>query len=357
MLKNNPAFVAVSKPVTDALTRWRTARERALPRRRVPVSVTLLRIGLTILMLLCILGVWGYGYAVVYHQEDRSVQELARRWAQPPSRFVEVDGMQVHVRDMGPRTDRQPIILIHDDDSSLYTWSAWMEGLSKTRRVIAFDLPGYGLTGPHPDKAYGLLNEAGFVSRLLEALGVEQCELVGNGWGGELAQMVAVLHPETVTKMVLISPSGYATHEQPDRVLYDWFDGLIFDPIALQTLSRHQVAQTLKARYAHPERVSDTLVERDFELRLRSGNRQAQLDLRSRHDAKPSAEQLATLHMPILILWGGRDAIQPQEQAYWQQRDMQDAQVVILGDLGHFPQEEDPPQSIRPAAGFLSDNP
>jgi pimeloyl-ACP methyl ester carboxylesterase len=354
MMKTPAALLALRKPFADAFERWRTARERALPRRRVPVKITLLRVALSMVVVFCVLAIWGYGYAVVYHQADRTVEDLSRRWAQPPSRFVDVDGMQVHVREMGPVSDPNPIVLIHDDNSSLYTWSAWMQGLSATRRVIAMDLPGYGLTGPSPERAYGLLNEAGFISRLMQALGVSRCQLVGNGWGGELAQMVAVVDPGLVTKLVLIAPAGYATNTPPDRFLYDWFRGLVFDPLYLETLSRAKVARDLKLRYAHPERVTDDLVERDFELRLRSGNRQAQLDIHDRKENKPTADQLANIRVPVLIVWGGRDAIQPQEQAYWQQRDMPGAQVVILDDLGHFPQEEDPPASLQAVMPFLS---
>ncbi|NLZ42978.1 MAG: alpha/beta hydrolase, partial [Comamonadaceae bacterium] len=43
---------------------------------------------------------------------DRSVESLVARWAPPPSDFVEVNGMVVHVRDQGPRGDPLPIVLI-----------------------------------------------------------------------------------------------------------------------------------------------------------------------------------------------------------------------------------------------------
>jgi pimeloyl-ACP methyl ester carboxylesterase len=56
--------------------------------------------------------------------------------------------MQVHVRDEGPRDDPAPIVLLHGTGASLHTWEGWTRQLAHKRRVIRFDLPGFGLTGP-----------------------------------------------------------------------------------------------------------------------------------------------------------------------------------------------------------------
>ena len=56
------------------------------------------------------------------HEPDRPVQSLTARWAPPPSTFVELDGLAVHVRDEGPRDDPVPIVLVHGTSASLHTW-------------------------------------------------------------------------------------------------------------------------------------------------------------------------------------------------------------------------------------------
>ncbi len=53
---------------------------------------------------------------------DRSVASLQARWAPPPSTFVTIDGMSVHLCDEGPGNDPHPIVLIHGTASSLLTW-------------------------------------------------------------------------------------------------------------------------------------------------------------------------------------------------------------------------------------------
>src|SRR5687768_5016055 len=87
---------------------------------------------------------------------DQPVAELRSRWAPPPSRFIEVDGLQVHLRDEGPHDDPEPIVLLHGTSASLHTWEGWAQALRGTRRVIRFDLPGFGLTGPNAQNDYSM---------------------------------------------------------------------------------------------------------------------------------------------------------------------------------------------------------
>ena len=121
-------------------------------------------IGLVVLLLA--------GFAAVYWAPDRSVAEFKGRWATPPSTFVDVAGLQVHMRDEGPREDPVPIVLLHGTSASLHTWDGWVAGLSATRRVIRLDLPGFGLTGPYADNDYRVENYAAFMHAFLDRLGV-----------------------------------------------------------------------------------------------------------------------------------------------------------------------------------------
>jgi pimeloyl-ACP methyl ester carboxylesterase len=94
------------------------------------------------------------------------VSEL-NRWAPPPSIFLDVAGLQVHVRDQGPRDDDSPIVLIHGTSSSLHAFEGWAEVLAAQRRVVTFDLPGFGLTGPSADGDYSIDATVRFVVALL----------------------------------------------------------------------------------------------------------------------------------------------------------------------------------------------
>ena len=95
----------------------------------------------------------GIGLAVAVWstwEPDRQLGQLVGRWAPEPSTFVELDGMQVHMRDTGPRDDPYPIVLLHGMSSSLHTYEGWQTALQSRQRVISVDIPGLGLTGPSP---------------------------------------------------------------------------------------------------------------------------------------------------------------------------------------------------------------
>ena len=124
-----------------------------------------------LLSLLALLVFMLAGAVVFSRAPDRSVAELSARWAPPPSQFIALQGMQVHVRDQGPRDDAEPIVLIHGTSASLHTWEGWVAALKGTRRVISMDLPAFGLTGPAPDGDYSIERYVAFVLEVMDRLG------------------------------------------------------------------------------------------------------------------------------------------------------------------------------------------
>ena len=68
-----------------------------------------------------------------------------------PGEYLAVDGVRLRLRDTGPR-DAPAVILLHGFCASLDTWEPWARALSADYRVIRFDLPGFGLTGPDPTR-------------------------------------------------------------------------------------------------------------------------------------------------------------------------------------------------------------
>src|SRR6185295_15535152 len=120
-------------------------------------------------ILLLIVGAAG-AFIVVNRVPDRPVEELKARWAPPPSQFVDIAGMQVHLRDEGPREDLLPIVLLHGTGASLHTWQGWTDALKDKHRVIRYDMPGFGLTGPSPDGNYTIERYADVVVAVLDKL-------------------------------------------------------------------------------------------------------------------------------------------------------------------------------------------
>ncbi len=288
---------------------------------------------------------------------DLPVQSLVARWAPPPSDFIDVRGQIVHLRDEGPRDDPLPVVLVHGTSASLHTWEGWVRALRGQRRVVTFDLPGFGLTGPfagqYPRDDYRGEAYTRFVLDLLDTLMLPRVVLGGNSLGGEVAWRVAAAAPQRVERLLLVDAAGPAFTPQELPL------GFVVARLPLVSratewlLPRSLVAQSVASVYGDPSRVTPALVDRYFELALREGNRRA---LRLRLQAQvpgAGAEGIARVRQPTLILWGGRDRLIPPAVGQRFVQLIAGSRLVVFDELGHVPQEEDAARSVAPVMDFL----
>jgi pimeloyl-ACP methyl ester carboxylesterase len=295
----------------------------------------------------------GSGVALCW-APDRSVETLKPRWAPSPSQFVSLQGMQVHVRDEGPRDDPEPLLLIHGTSASLHTWDGWARALTTHRRVVRMDLPGFGLTGPAPDHDYQMVRYADFIVALMDKLGIEKAVLAGNSLGGGVAWRTAVHHPERVSRLVLVDATGYPLQSTSVPLGFKLAQIEWLKPIMRQLLPRAMIESSVRNVYAQPEKVTLALVDRYYELTLREGNRESltqRMKLRET-DAK-DAHLIARIRQPTLILWGAQDQLIPEASGRRFHQDVGGSQYVVLEGLGHVPHEEDPERSLAAVMAFL----
>jgi pimeloyl-ACP methyl ester carboxylesterase len=283
---------------------------------------------------------------------ERSVAELKARWAPPPSVFLDVAGMQVHLRDEGPRDDPSPLVLLHGGGSSLHAWEGWAQALREQRRVIRFDMPGFGLTGPSPDGRYGGDNDVRLVIAILDKLGVAHCVIGGNSMGGAIAWRTALAHPSRVDKLILVDAGGYPFRSGSTPLGFQLMRVPGAAWLLQHTLPRFLVAQGLRSMFGDPSKVTPEMVDRYVDLTQRAGNRRALIE-RSRQRRPIDAERIRELQVPTLIIWGGRDSLIPPENAERFHRDIGGSTLVMFDDLGHAPDEEDPERTVVPVKHFL----
>jgi pimeloyl-ACP methyl ester carboxylesterase len=284
---------------------------------------------------------------------DRTVAQLSARWATPPSKFMEIDGLGVHYRDEGPKDDPEPIVLLHGTADSLHTWDDWAQGLRSQRRVIRFDLPAFGLTGPAPDGDYSIAAYTRWVVQVLDALGVQHCVLVGNSLGGQIAWETAVNQPRRISKLVLVDAAGYPIASQSVPIGFTLARLPGMKSLMEHILPRGVIQSSVRNVYGDPSKVTPDLVDRYYELTLRTGNRAA-LGQRFAQMVPSNTEALKTLHLPTLVIWGARDRLIPLDNAHKFARDIAGSQLVVFDDLGHVPQQEDPQRTLEALRAFLN---
>jgi pimeloyl-ACP methyl ester carboxylesterase len=296
--------------------------------------------------LLLVLAIGGIAATV---RLDRPAAEVEARWARPPSKFVDVDGLRVHVRDRG----KGPVVvLVHGSNSSLFTWEGWARALETDHRVITLDLPGHGLTGPHPRARYGPRDMADVVHGVVEALGVGRFSLAGNSMGGHVAIAYTLAHPERVERLILIDAAGLP-REEPLPFAFRLSGLPVVGRLVRWTTPRFMVTGSLREVYGDPSKVTDALVDQFLDLNLRAGNREA-TRLRFLTPPDDIAGRLGELRLPVLILWGGRDRwILPRYGERFRDA-IAGSRLVVFDSLGHVPMEEDPAATVRVAREFLA---
>lgn len=280
--------------------------------------------------------------------DDIPPQELAPRYTFPDSRFLQVDGMEVHCRVTGKG---EPILLLHSTQSSLHTWAGWTDSLARKYQVISVDLPGFGLTGPHPRGSYSAFAYASFLDSLVEKLSLKKFHLAGNGLGAQIAWFYAADHPERLNKLILLDAPGF----EPKRA--DWVLWLARAPVVnrvmLKITPRFFIETFLKDIYADDALVNDSLLNRHFELALRPGNRAAFIARASVSENRPPVDIISKINTPTLILWGAEDTRLSPEFAYEFHRKIRGSYLRIYQNTGHWPQEENAAQTVRDVLLFL----
>ena len=292
------------------------------------------------------------GIAAVW-APDRSAEDLGTRWATPPSEFVLVDGMKVHLRDEGPRDDPNPIVLLHGTSSSLHTWDGWAQALQAKHRVIRVDLPGFGLSGPTPDGNYQMPVYSHFVASLMDTLQVKRAVLAGNSLGGHVAWKTAVDYPDRVSKLILVDAAGYATTATSVPIGFKLAQIPMLSGLMANILPRKVIESSLRNVYGDPSKITTELIDRYYELALRTGNRKSLAARFSQNKAGEFEAQILQIKQPTLVIWGGLDRLIPPENAEKLRRDIANSQVVMFDNLGHVGHEEDPAATVAAAKAFL----
>lgn len=288
-------------------------------------------------------------------ETDRQLGELLARWAPEPSTFIELDGMQVHMRDTGPRDDPAPLVMLHGMSSSLHTFEAWQSALQGQHRVITVDLPGFGLTGPSPQGDYRIDAYTRFTLRLLDTLGLKRVTLVGNALGGEIAWQTAVLAPDRVRKLVLIDSDGYQPSVLSMPLAFQLASMRGIRWVTERILPRALVATSVRNVFGNPDKATPERIDRYFELNLRVGNRRALFQRMDQAQFGASAKLIRRVSQPTLVLWGEADEMISPDQGNLFCRDIPKCKLIEFPGLGHLPQEEDPQATLPAVRAFLAE--
>ena len=280
---------------------------------------------------------------------DRDRASLEALYLHAPADKVQVAGQWLHVRDTGPK-DAPAILMVHGFGASLHTWETWAQALSRTHRVVRFDLPGSGLSEPDPQGDYRDARTMALMQALLDQRGIARAHLVGHSIGGRMAWTFAAQHPQRVGRLVLLAPDGFAG---PGSAYGQTPDVPAVMGLMRYVLPRPVLRMNLAPAYGDPAVLTDAMTAQYHDLMRAPGSRQALLSRLQQTVLVDPVPLLRSIQAPTLLLWGDKDAFIPVANAADYLRALPNATLVTLPGVGHVPQEEAAQEGLAAVQHFL----
>jgi pimeloyl-ACP methyl ester carboxylesterase len=288
------------------------------------------------------------GGAALY---NRAQARRAERDNPPVGRFLEVDGTRLHYLDEGPADaattgvgGHPPVVLLHGNSVTLDDWivSGVVDLIARSRRVVAFDRPGFGYSQRPRNRSWTPAAQANLLRLACRRLGVERPVVVGHSWATLVALAWALRLPEEVAGLVLISGYYYpsarldAALAAPGAVpvLGDLLNHTVSPPLMHMTLPG-----TLRTMFA-PRRVPDrfrdvfpeALIPRPKQIRAIS--QEGALMVPAAAALRP---HYGGVSCPSIVMTGDADrVVDPEDQSIRLAQELNDAELRIVRGAGHM---------------------
>jgi pimeloyl-ACP methyl ester carboxylesterase len=223
------------------------------------------------------------------------------------------------------------VVLLHGWGANLDAVAPIQAALADDHRVVSFDLPGFGQSGPPPG-AWSSSDYADLVKQALDRLHVRQASLIGHSFGGKISIGLATRWPGLVHRLVLVNSAGIRPNRSP--------------------LQKARIATFKTAR-----RLAGQGVLRDWLVR-----RFGSADYRKAGPLRPTLVRvvnedlrslLPRIAAPTLLIWGDQDRETPPSDAAIMERLIPDAGLVIFPGAGHYSYADDLPRFCRVVGNFL----
>ena len=278
------------------------------------------------------------------------------------SKFIEVVGHDVHYLTAGDPSSDKLILLLHGFGANVSTWDLVLDELGTEGFVVAYDRAAFGFTerpeswtGTNPYSAAGQLE---VIQALIDEFGAgKEVVILGHSAGGNLAAAFAAANPESVDELILLAPAVYSTGGGPSWLnwIYDipqlnHVGPALVSSIATSGLDLLQesyydkslVTEELTAKYTAPLKIVGW--EKAF-WNYNKAPRTTNVD-----------KQLALLTVPTLVITGDTDEVVATADSIRLAGELPNAQLVVIENCGHLPNEEKSQEFLTAVAGFLLAN-
>jgi pimeloyl-ACP methyl ester carboxylesterase len=278
-----------------------------------------------------------------------SIQPHNARYTEVSTENIDLDGLFYAYRSVGKPTD-VPLICLQHFTGTLDNWDPLViDGLAQNRPVITIDNSGIGsLDGETPDNVQDMSRAA---VKIITALGINKCDLLGFSLGGFIAQTVAITHPHLFRKIILVgtAPQGtLALHSFPQLVgrafAMEPTERYLYIFATSSEKSREKIKATLARLMARKN-------DRDKEISITAI--QAQTKALTRWGTDKVTLDLSTITHPVLIIQGSNDEMMNSASSLELYRQIPNAILTFYPDSSHGSFNQYPEIFVDQANSFL----
>jgi pimeloyl-ACP methyl ester carboxylesterase len=280
-----------------------------------------------------------------------TLAQLRAEFGDRASRYATIKGLEIHYKDEG----KGPVLLmVHGSRSSLKQWDGVVAKLKDRYRIIRYDLPAAGLSGPVSDAAAASVQPTDIAEGLLARLGVTKATVVGVSSGGTLGLFLAAKRPDLVERLIL-------SNTPSDRVTTDH---LVYPPAFAAAMKKSQETKFddmdfwnayLAFFSGDGRRIAPATRRAYYDLNRRTPEQNGLALVAKIGDGVEAHRLMAQVTAPVLLIWGAADPLLVPKAADALVGYLPRAQVskVLMPDVGHYPPTETPERFATLVAAYI----
>ncbi|WP_460063159.1 alpha/beta fold hydrolase [Streptomyces sp. YKOK-I1] len=259
---------------------------------------------------------------------------------------VLVDGVEVAYarRGYGP-----PLVFVHGAGLDGRMWRPQLDALADAFTVVAWDEPGAGRSSELP-AGFGLADFAHCLAALIQDLGLGPAAVAGLSWGGTVVLELYRHHPDLVGALILADTyAGWKGSLPPEEVA-----ARVEGVRRMLAVPPERFDPTMPGLFAGDPPAAFVPLLDAMARDVRPATLRAQLPLMAEADQR---DLLPAIGVPVLLVWGERDARSPLGVARAFQEALPDSELVVLPGAGHLANLETPERFNRAVRAFCHAHP
>lgn len=280
-----------------------------------------------------------------------TLQEVQQATEESTSKYVQAGGIRLHYNEIGTG---DPILCLHGGGPGATSWSNFKQNLpdiARDHRILMMDMPGWGKSEfPEYDEDW-----FDFIGRVIEdfldAVGVDEVDLIGNSMGGQAGLGFALRRPDRLKHLVLIgsqpTEAGIVIQPTPQEALANIASYYAGDGPSIEKMERLVRSLIYDFSLVTPETIRERYESSITPVNMERGRR----GFSKRRDLY---SELSSISVPTLIIWGQEDKGGALEVGLQMLKKLQNARLYVFQRCGHWAQVEHREEFDRVVLDFFA---